>query len=200
MAVLVRGEIFQANRRFSAVVDFPVGETDLAGLVVEIEPFECVAVENFEIAILELNRIRWRKPRFIAVNDKRRVNNRKTFREIRVLAEEAAAVANRKYSGNEVEAVLITTLVDCIESAKEVRRLCGKSVQAAGKNRAIKVVFPGGFEKFGNLGDIAVLVEVPTENPDKLRNPNLDNGTLGQLYACDIPPGLPSKLEPFTEA
>ena len=105
--------------------------------------------------------------RLAVVDHQRRVNHRQALRQIGIVRQGSSAVADGEKGGDQFQMILLAGLPDLIEAAEVIGRFFGKRVEAGGKDRAVQAVVAGGFEHRHDLGDVRVLFEVPTENPDK---------------------------------
>ena len=101
MAVGIGSEILQAQRCTAGVLDIAIDETDRAGLVVKIKISKRVSGVLLEATIDDLSRIADHQAGLTTQDLKRRVRNRQPFRQIRVVREEAAAIADGKTGWNQ---------------------------------------------------------------------------------------------------
>jgi len=105
--------------------------------------------------------------RLAAPDEERRVFDRKPFSQVRIVSQRSAAISHGKQRGDKFQVVLLAASVDRLQSPEEVRRLLAERVQTKRDDGAVKVTLTGRVENFGNLGDIAVRLQAPSENPYK---------------------------------
>ena len=97
----------------------------------------------------------------------RRVFDRKSFSQIRIVRQRGAAISHGKQRGDKFQVVLLAASVDRFQAPEEFRRLLAERVQTKRDDGAVEMALTGRVEHFGNLGDIAIRLQAPSENPDK---------------------------------
>jgi hypothetical protein len=166
VAVLVLAEVLQPERGLALMPYFRIDEADLPGLVMEFEALESLPLVLLESAVDETGSIIRYQAGFPILDEEERVLDRDSFRLVAVICEDTTAVADRKDTGDQLQVEAIAGLPNFTEAAKIIGRFLPERIETGGQHGAIDAMCRGLSQDVGDLGDIAVLAEIPSEDPD----------------------------------